>query len=68
MKVPSTTALSFPTLSPLLTSGKNKVAYFLDSVVFLVELLKFEITLTKTVAYLGAIASPHPASKIWFQK
>jgi hypothetical protein len=30
MKVPSTTALSFPTLSPLLTVGKNKVGYFLD--------------------------------------
>jgi hypothetical protein len=30
MKVPSTTALSFPTLSPLLTAGRNKVKYFLD--------------------------------------
>jgi hypothetical protein len=29
MKVPFTTALSFPTLSPLLTAGKNKVGYFL---------------------------------------
>jgi hypothetical protein len=33
MKVPSTTTLSFPTLSPLLTAGKNIVGYFLDSVV-----------------------------------
>jgi hypothetical protein len=31
MKVPSTTTLSFPTLSPLLTAGKNIVGYFLDS-------------------------------------
>jgi hypothetical protein len=31
MKVPSTTTLSFPTLSPLLTAGKNRVGYFLDS-------------------------------------
>jgi hypothetical protein len=31
MKVPSTTKLSFPTLSPLLTAGKNIVGYFLDS-------------------------------------
>jgi hypothetical protein len=30
MKVPSTTMLSFPTLLPLLTAGKNKVGYFLD--------------------------------------
>jgi hypothetical protein len=30
MNVPSTTALSFATLSPLLTAGKNKVGYFLD--------------------------------------
>jgi hypothetical protein len=30
MKVPSTTMLSFPTLSPLLTAGKNIVVYFLD--------------------------------------
>jgi hypothetical protein len=34
MKVPSTTILSFPTLSRLLTAGKNKVGYFLDKVVF----------------------------------
>jgi hypothetical protein len=32
MKVPSTTSLSFPTLSPLLTAGKNKVGYSLDRV------------------------------------
>jgi hypothetical protein len=31
MKVPSTTTLIFPTLSPLLTAGKNIVGYFLDS-------------------------------------
>jgi hypothetical protein len=31
MKVPSTTTLSFPTLSPLLTAGKIIVGYFLDS-------------------------------------
>jgi hypothetical protein len=31
MKVPSTTTLSFSTLSPLLTAGKNIVGYFLDS-------------------------------------
>jgi hypothetical protein len=31
MKVPSTTTLSFPTLSPLLTAGKNIVGYFLNS-------------------------------------
>jgi hypothetical protein len=30
MKVPSTTTLSFPTLSPLLTVGKNIVGYFVD--------------------------------------
>jgi hypothetical protein len=30
MKVSSTTRLSFPTLSPLLTVGKNTVRYFLD--------------------------------------
>jgi hypothetical protein len=30
MKVSSTTTLSFPTLSPLLTAGKNIVGYFLD--------------------------------------
>jgi hypothetical protein len=30
MKVPSTTMLSSPTLSPLLTRGKNIVRYFLD--------------------------------------
>jgi hypothetical protein len=30
MKVPSTTTLSFPTLSPLLTAGKNIVGSFLD--------------------------------------
>jgi hypothetical protein len=30
MKVPSTTTLSFPTLSPLLTAGKNTVGYFLE--------------------------------------
>jgi hypothetical protein len=29
---------------------------------FLAELLKFEITSTKTVSHLGVIASPHPAS------
>jgi uncharacterized protein YneF (UPF0154 family) len=29
-KVPSTTTLGFPTLSPLLTAGKNIVGYFLD--------------------------------------
>jgi hypothetical protein len=29
---------------------------------FLAELLKFKITSTKTVAHLGAIASPHLAS------
>jgi hypothetical protein len=33
MKVPSTTTLSFPTLLPLLTVGKNKDGYFLDRVV-----------------------------------
>jgi hypothetical protein len=33
IKVPSTTTLSFPTLSPLLTAGKNKVGYILDRVV-----------------------------------
>jgi hypothetical protein len=33
MKVPSTTLLSFPNLSPLLTAGKNIVGYFLDRVV-----------------------------------
>jgi hypothetical protein len=31
MKVPSTTTLSFPSLLPLLTAGKNIVGYFLDS-------------------------------------
>jgi hypothetical protein len=30
MKAPSTTTLGFPTLSPLLTAGKNTVGYFLD--------------------------------------
>jgi hypothetical protein len=30
MKVPSTTTLSCPILSPLLTAGKNIVGYFLD--------------------------------------
>jgi hypothetical protein len=30
MKVPSTTTLSFPTLSPLLTVGKDIFGYFLD--------------------------------------
>jgi hypothetical protein len=30
MKVPSTAALSFPTLSPLLTAGRNIVGCFLD--------------------------------------
>jgi hypothetical protein len=29
---------------------------------FLVDALKFEVTSTKTVAHLGGIASPHPAS------
>jgi hypothetical protein len=29
-KVPSTTTLSFPTLSPLLNTGKNIFEYFLD--------------------------------------
>jgi hypothetical protein len=33
MKVLSTTTLSFPTLSPLLTAGKNIVGYFLNRVV-----------------------------------
>jgi hypothetical protein len=33
MKVPSTITLSFPTLLSLLTTGKNKVGYFLDRVV-----------------------------------
>jgi hypothetical protein len=33
MKVPSTTMLSLPTLSPLLSAGENKVGYFLDRVV-----------------------------------
>jgi hypothetical protein len=33
MKVPSTTMLRFPTLSALLTAGKNIVWYFLDRVV-----------------------------------
>jgi hypothetical protein len=31
---PSTTVLSFPILSPLLATGKNKVGYFLDRVVY----------------------------------
>jgi hypothetical protein len=30
MKVPFTAMLNFPTLSPFLTVGKNKVGYFLD--------------------------------------
>jgi hypothetical protein len=34
MKVPSTTRLSSSTLSPLLTTGKNKAGYFLDRVVY----------------------------------
>jgi hypothetical protein len=33
MKVPSTNMLSFSTLLPLLTAGKNKVEYFIDRVV-----------------------------------
>jgi hypothetical protein len=37
MKVPSTTTLSFPTLSPLLTAGKNIVGYFLDRVVCILK-------------------------------
>jgi hypothetical protein len=39
MKAPSTTALSFPTLSPLLTMEKNKVGYFLDRVVYILSIL-----------------------------
>jgi hypothetical protein len=38
MKVHSNTTLSFPTLSLLLTAGKNIVGYFLDRVVFKREL------------------------------
>jgi hypothetical protein len=45
MKVPSTTTLSFPTLSPLLTAGKNIVGYFLDSPRILreIKMMKSEI-------------------------
>jgi hypothetical protein len=37
MKVPSTTTLSFPALSPLLAAGKNIVRYLLDIDVLLVR-------------------------------
>jgi hypothetical protein len=39
MKVPSTTMLSFPTLSPLPTAGKNIVGYFFDRPRIIVPLL-----------------------------
>jgi hypothetical protein len=43
MKVPSTTILSFPTHSPLLTAGKNIVAYFWTDHVLFSEYFRYKI-------------------------
>jgi hypothetical protein len=61
IKVPSTTTLSFPTFSPLLTAGKNIVWYFLDRLCITSTCCTFNIGLPSHIhTYIHAYVRDRP--------